>query len=293
MHVFFVLVLILSASSTLFVQGGTNVISEEISMDDSIELRRVPLQQQQQQQRLQEQRLLKKHPHHGKNNQGNNNNNRNKNDDSNNNNDDDNNKAILETHDEHITPGNGFGGTTDVPSIEELQYEYDQAAAEYDTINTAAADGDLASELKNNPKEGIVIINDDNDVVAGIKNNNNNSAGGKSGKSEDTSSSMSLNNNNVRTESKQGKVGGSKSRKVSSGVCNKRLQLAYNATQQFPSDFSNIQEKEDITALCEFRPTADANFGCAGFYFDPAIDPYFFKGMYHIFIDVYYYMFYT
>ena len=287
-----VVVAILSAfSATPFVQGGGgvasgNVISEEIGIDESIELlRRVPLQRTRRQQQSTTtnddnamSRLLKRHNNNGKNN----------NDNRNDKNNDDDEAVLLETHDEHITPGDGFGGGDgDVPSIEELQYEYDLAAEAKEYNNTDL----LASELKDNEKEGIVNDDDVDGKVAGIvnnninNNNNNNKSAGKSGKSEDDASSSSMSMNNIRTESKQSKVRTSKSRKVSTGVCNKRLELAYNATQNVPDpevQFPQIDNADDITALCAFRSNADANFGCLGFYYDPTKEPYFFKGMYII-----------
>jgi hypothetical protein len=295
-----VVVILSSAfSETLFVHGGgggASISEDNIGIDESIELlRRVPLQRTQQQQQQQStttndynamSRILKRHNNNGKNNNNN----------ENNENNDDDEAVLLETHDEHITPGDGFGGGGgggggggDVPSIEELQHEYDLAAEAKEYSNTDL----LASELNDNEKEGIVIDDDGDGKVAGIENDNindndnDNKSGGKSGKSEqDTSFSGNStdhnNTNTIRTESKQSKVQSSKSRKVSTGVCDKRLKLAYNATQKIPDQFPQIDTPDDITALCAFRPNADANFGCLGFYYDPKEEPYFFKGMYII-----------
>ena len=65
-----------------------------------------------------------------------------------------------------------------------------------------------------------------------------------------------------------------KSRKVSTGVCNRRLHLAFNATQQIPDFFPGIFVPEDVTTkLCPFvTPISEDsgyNLGCP-FVFFPA-----------------------
>jgi hypothetical protein len=65
-----------------------------------------------------------------------------------------------------------------------------------------------------------------------------------------------------------------KSRKIPTGVCDKRLRLAFNATQQIPDFFPGIFVPEDVTTkLCPFiTPTSDNkryNLGCP-FVFFPA-----------------------
>ena len=58
-----------------------------------------------------------------------------------------------------------------------------------------------------------------------------------------------------------------------SGVCHKRLNDAFNATQKIPDFFSDIKEPEDVTKLCSFvTPTSENeryNLGCP-FSFFPA-----------------------
>jgi hypothetical protein len=69
-------------------------------------------------------------------------------------------------------------------------------------------------------------------------------------------------------------VKSSKSRKVSTGVCNRRLILAFNSIQQLPDFFPGIFVPEDVTTkLCPFvTPTSEDpryNLGCP-FVFIPA-----------------------
>ena len=74
-----------------------------------------------------------------------------------------------------------------------------------------------------------------------------------------------------------------KSRKISAGICAKRLEIAYNETMkanlEYPGLFP-VETPEDVTKLCAFIPP-NANFGCPFYYlpvFDGIVD-YFPKGV--------------
>ena len=82
---------------------------------------------------------------------------------------------------------------------------------------------------------------------------------------------------------------GGKARKVSTGICDKRLNVAFDEVKQFPEAFGNITTREEVTELCAFvapEPNESEgkksfNFGCPFFYF-PEFDGtlnYFPKGV--------------